>query len=168
VKVLVGVLAVACLLVAAAVPAAQSANAPPVKPGKYAAAMAKFMLEGKYDQAWAFLNPVDQKVLSENAWIACHKKHPVASGDVKINAVLPAGTTPSPTVLPVLGKVRLWDTQVQIRFHSAASSGLQAYAAVLFWLKYKGKWTAVWLADTYNSYKKGNCGQTPPAPPALY
>jgi hypothetical protein len=81
---------------------------------------------------------------------------------VKIHSVKVADSKPVPISLPLFGQVKLRMVTLQVLFSTRAASGTQAALEYAYWLNSKGKWTAVWLPDTFQLYKDGKCdtGQT--------
>ena len=90
---------------------------------------------------------------------------PLAGPVVAAAVVLPPETTIAkvadskqvPVVLPVLGKSTIRAVTLQVLFTSPAGNGLQIALEYAYWVKHKGKWSAVWLPETYDLYKSGKC-----------
>jgi hypothetical protein len=129
----------------------------PKDPSKYSAIVAKAAFKHDYDTVWKYLNTTLQGSISQKHWTACQRKYPLSSPGVKIQSVKVADSKPVPVALPPFGQVKLRMVTLQVLFRSPAASGTQAALEYAYWLNSKGKWTAVWLPDTYQLYKTGKC-----------
>jgi hypothetical protein len=122
-----------------------------------AAAMANAVAAHQYDAVWSYVYPPYAKVISKARWESCQKQNPVIPPGVKITRIGIAQTNRIPSVVPQLGLTHLQDVQVQIVFTRPPDTTLQVAVANAYFVKYKGKWAAVWLQDTYNQLVSGKC-----------
>ena len=149
-------LLLAVVVAALAVPAAQARpDVGVVNPT--AAAMANAVAAHQYDAVWNFVYAPYQKVISKARWEACQKQNPVIPPGVKITRIGVAQTNRIPSVVPLLGLTHIQDVQMQIVFTRPPDTTLQVAVANAYFVKYQGKWAAVWLQDTYNSLVSGKC-----------
>jgi hypothetical protein len=148
------------LLVAAvaalAVPAAQARTSAGVVDGP-ATAMAKAVVAHQYDAVWNYIYAPYAKVISKSRWVACQKQDPIIPAGIKITRIGVAQTNRIPSVVPQLGLTHIQDVQVQIVYTRPPDTTLQAVVANAYFVKVKGKWSAVWLQDNYNSLVSGKC-----------
>ncbi|HWB22053.1 MAG TPA: hypothetical protein VG652_04130 [Gaiellaceae bacterium] len=149
-------LLVAVAMLALAVPAAQARTSAGVVDGP-ANAMAKAVAAHQYDTVWNDIYAPYQKVISKARWVACQKQNPVIPAGIKITRIGVAQTNRIPSVVPQLGLTHIQDVQVQIVFTRPPDTTLQAVVANAYFVKVKGKWSAVWLQDNYNSLVAGKC-----------
>lgn len=129
----------------------------PKDPSKYSAIVAKAAFKHDYNTVWKYLNTTLQGSVSQKHWTACQRKYPLSSPGVKIQSVRVADSKPVPIQLAPFGQVKLRMVTLQVLFKTPAASGTQAALEYAYWLNSKGKWTAVWLPDTYQLYKSGKC-----------
>jgi hypothetical protein len=129
----------------------------PADPSKFSAIVAKAAFKHDYATVWKYLNTTLQGSVSQKHWTACQRRHPLSSPGVKIQSVKVADSKPVPITLSPFGQVKLRMVTLQVLFTSPAGGGQQAALEYAYWLNSKGKWSAVWLPDTYQLYKSGKC-----------
>jgi hypothetical protein len=127
----------------------------PVIPSQYSTAVAKAAFTHNYATVWGYLHPSLQKAVSQSSWEGCQKKYPLASPGVKINSVKVADSKKLPVVLPLLGHTTMRVISLQVLFTTSGTE--QAALEYAYWVKYKGKWEAVWLPETFALYKAHRC-----------
>jgi hypothetical protein len=137
---------------------------PPVA-AQLAKNIAKASFARKYPAVWTYLHPSYQEAVSQAHWQRCQGAHPAAPRSVKVTRVDIATFSQLPTSLPLLGKQKIEEIQLQVQFRSPAASGSQYAVEYTFWLKQGNTWHAVWLPDEYSAYKTGKCYITPQGPP---
>ncbi len=148
----------AAVAMALAVPAAQAGTtSESAAVNGTAAAMANAVAAHQYDAVWSYVYAPYQKVISKARWEACQEQNPVIPPGVKITRIGIAQTNRIPSVVPQIGLTHLQDVQVQIVFTRPPDTTLQVAVANAYFVKYKGKWAAVWLQDVYNSLVSGKC-----------
>ena len=129
----------------------------PKDPTKFSAIVARAAFKHDYSTIWSYLNSSLQSAVSQKHWQACQRKYPLSSPNVKIHSVKVADSKPVPIQLPLFGQVKVRMVSLQVLFTTPATSGIQGALEYAYWLNSKGKWTAVWLPDTYQLYKDGKC-----------
>lgn len=148
----------AVVLSALAVPAAQAGTASEsAAVNGTAAAMANAVAAHQYDTVWSYVYAPYQKVISKAHWETCQKQNPVIPPGVKITRIGVAQTNRIPSVVPQIGLTHIQDVQLQIVYTRPPDTTLQAVVVNGYFVKYKGKWAAVWLQDVYNTLASGKC-----------
>jgi hypothetical protein len=122
-----------------------------------AQAMANAVVAHQYDVVWNYVYLPYQKVISKSRWETCQRQNPVIPPGVKIIRVAVAQTNRIPSVVPQIGLTHIQDVQLQIVFNRPPDTTTEAVAVNGYFVKYKGKWAAVWLQDVYNSLVSGKC-----------
>jgi hypothetical protein len=151
-------LPLAVVAMALAVPAAQARPAAEsAAVNGTAAAMANAVAAHQYDAVWNYVYAPYQKTISKAHWEACQKQNPVIPPGVKISRIGVAQTNRIPSVVPQIGLTHIQDVQMQIVFSRPPDTTLQAVALNAYFVKYKGKWAAIWLQDVYNTLVSGKC-----------
>lgn len=151
-------LLLAVVAAAFAVPAAQAGTAAEsaVVNGT-AQAMANAVAAHNYDAVWNYIYAPYAKVISKARWETCQKQNPVIPPGVKITRIGVSATNRIPSVVPQIGLTHIEDVQMQIVYTRPPDTTLEAVALNGYFVKYQGKWAAVWLQDTYNSLVSGKC-----------
>jgi hypothetical protein len=152
------VLLLAVVVAALAVPAAQARTArESAAVNGTAQAMANAVAAHNYDAVWNYIYAPYAKVISKARWETCQRQNPVIPPGVKISRIGVAATNRIPSVVPQLGLTHIQDVQMQIIFTRPPDTTLDAVAVNAYFVKIKGKWSAVWLQDNYNSLVAGKC-----------
>jgi hypothetical protein len=151
-------LLLAVLALALCAPAAQAGTTTASAPvNATASAMANAVVAHQYDAVWNYVYAPYQKVISKAHWETCQKQNPVIPPGVKIIRIALAATNRIPSVVPQIGLTHIQDVQVQIVFNRPPDTTTQAVAVNGYFVKYQGKWAAVWLQDVYNELAAGKC-----------
>jgi hypothetical protein len=151
-------LLLAVVVAALAAPAAQAGTAAEsAAVNGTAQAMATAVAAHNYDAVWNYIYAPYTKVISKARWETCQKQNPVIPPGVKITRIGVSATNRIPSVVPQIGLTHIQDVQMQIVFTRPPDTTLAAVALNAYFVKYQGKWAAVWLQDNYDSLAAGKC-----------
>jgi hypothetical protein len=151
--------AVALLLTCAACGGSSTAKRPAGDPGPFAVSVLDRIVHNRYADAWADLDPVDQKVASKTEYVGCESRSPVLTRPRTVRIVSVGDESVG------LGDGSFVDSKaVALRLEFAGGFHL---VHTVHLVASGGRWTWILPSWRYRDYKADRCptdaGSTPPA-----